>query len=342
MAQAADSPKYALISPTFKRPDEVTEFLQSLTALDYPQSGFEIILGDGTPGDTLRPELAPYLDQLPLQIYYEEFLPVSDARNRAASLATAQYFIFLDSDCIIPPGYLRAIDAFLEVHPDTTLFGGPDAASADFTDLQKAINFSMTSFLTTGGIRGGKNTLTSYQPRGFNMGMSAELFRAVGGYDENFVCGEDVELSLRLQKAGAVSRFIPEAHVYHKRRATLKQFRRQVFRFGAARPLLAKAHPGNLKLTHLFPLVFTLYRHLTAILALVGIFYFHENVYVMPFALYVLYMIAVFISALSKEGLAVAVLAVQTTNTMNEGYGIGFLRNFIEVYLKGNPKGIKL
>ena len=187
MAHAATSPKYALISPTFKRPDEVTEFLQSLTALDYPQSGFEIILGDGTPGDELRPELAPFLDQLPLQIYYEEYLPVSDARNRAASLATAQYYIFLDSDCIIPPGYLRAIDAFLETFPDTTLFGGPDTASADFTDLQKAINFAMTSFLTTGGIRGGKNTLTSYQPRGFNMGMNAELFRSVGGYDENFV-----------------------------------------------------------------------------------------------------------------------------------------------------------
>jgi GT2 family glycosyltransferase len=342
MGQAADSPKYALISPTFKRPDEVTEFLQSLTALDYPQIGFEIILGDGTPGDALRPELAPYLDQLPLQIYYEEFLPVSDARNRAASLAKAQYFIFLDSDCIIPPGYLRSIDAFLDAHPDTTLFGGPDAASADFTDLQKAINFSMTSFLTTGGIRGGKSTLTSYQPRGFNMGMSAELFRAVGGYDENFVCGEDVELSLRLQKAGATSRFIAEAHVFHKRRATLKQFRRQVFRFGAARPLLAKAHPGNLKVTHLFPLVFTLYRHLTAIFAVVGIFYLHNSVFALPFALYVVYMVGVFLTALRQEGLSVALLSVQTTNTMNEGYGIGFLRNFIEVYLKGNPKGIKL
>jgi GT2 family glycosyltransferase len=286
--------------------------------------------------------LAPYLDQLPLQIYYEEFLPVSDARNRAASLAKAQYFIFLDSDCIIPPGYLRAIDAFLDAHPDTTLFGGPDAASADFTDLQKAINFSMTSFLTTGGIRGGKSTLTSYQPRGFNMGMSAELFRAVGGYDENFVCGEDVELSLRLQKAGATSRFIAEAHVFHKRRATLKQFRRQVFRFGAARPLLAKAHPGNLKVTHLFPLVFTLYRHLTAIFAVVGIFYLHNSVFALPFALYVVYMVGVFLTALRQEGLSVALLSVQTTNTMNEGYGIGFLRNFIEVYLKGNPKGIKL
>ena len=130
--------------------------------------------------------------------------------------------------------------------------------------------------------------------------------------------------------------------MYHKRRATLKQFRRQVFRFGAARPLLAKAHPGNLKVTHLFPLVFTLYRHLTAILAVLGIVYFHESLYVLPFLLYVLYMIAVFISALSKEGLAVAILAVQTTHTMNQGYGIGFLRNFIAVYVKGNSKGIQL
>jgi GT2 family glycosyltransferase len=174
------------------------------------------------------------------------------------------------------------------------------------------------------------------------MGMSAELFRTVGGYDENFVCGEDVELSLRLQKVGAISRFIAEAHVFHKRRATLKQFRRQVFRFGAARPLLAKAHPGNLKLTHLFPLVFTLYRHLSAIFAVVGIFYLHNSVFALPFALYVVYMVGVFLTALRQEGLAVALLSVQTTNTMNEGYGIGFLRNFIEVYLKGNPKGIKL
>ena len=174
------------------------------------------------------------------------------------------------------------------------------------------------------------------------MGISAELFRTVGGYDENFVCGEDVELSLRLQKVGAICHFIPEAHVYHKRRATLKEFRRQVFRFGAARPLLAKVHPGNLKVTHVFPLVFTLYRHLTAILAVLAIFIFHESLFIIPFALYVIYMIAVFVSALSKEGIAVAILAVQTTNTMNAGYGIGFLRNFIEVYLKGNPKGIKI
>lgn len=335
------TPKFALISPTFKRPDEVTEFLDSLKKMDYPKDKFEIILGDGTPGDELRPLLYPYQEELPLKIYYEEFLPVSNARNRAAELSSAQFFIFLDSDCIIPEGYLKAVESFLDAHPQINLFGGPDAASEDFTDLQKAISFSMTSFLTTGGIRGGSSSVTTYHPRGFNMGMSAELFNKVGGYDENFVCGEDVELSMRLMKAGAKSAFIEEAHVFHKRRTSMKQFRRQVFRFGAARPLLAKAHPGNLKITHLFPLAFTVYRHVAAILFLL-VFYFKLSVLSLPFAVYVLYMVAVFFSALKKEGLSVALLAVQTTNTMNAGYGMGFLRNYIEVYLKGNPKGIKL
>lgn len=333
--------KYALISPTFKRPDEVTEFLASLEQLDYPKDQYQVILGDGTPGDELRPVLQEYFDTLPLQIYYEEFLPVSDARNRAAELADAEYFIFLDSDCIIPSTYLKGIDAFLSEYPNTTLFGGPDAASADFTDLQKAINFSMTSFLTTGGIRGGKASVTSYQPRGFNMGMSAALFKEVGGYDEEFVCGEDVELSLRLQKAGAISRFIPEAHVYHKRRATLKQFRRQVFRFGAARPLLAKAHPGNLKITHLFPTVFTLYRYASFLLFVLSLLQ-GNSLLAVPFLAFVGYLSAVFVEASRTENVKVAALAIRTTITMNAGYGMGFLRNYIEVYIKGNSRGIKL
>lgn len=334
-------PKYALISPTFKRPEEVTEFLESLQQLDYPTSGFEVILGDGTPEDRLRPELYPYQEKLPLRIYYEEFLPVSNARNRAAELSEAAYFIFLDSDCIIPPGYLKAVDSYLEANPDTTLFGGPDAASSDFSDLQKAISFSMTSFLTTGGIRGGAKSVTSYQPRGFNMGIRADLFRKVGGYNEQFVCGEDVELSLRLQKEGAKGAFIPGAYVYHKRRTSIQQFRRQVFRFGAARPLLAKAHPGNLKLTHLFPLVFTVYRYTSTLLFLM-VFVLNSSYLALPFSLYVAYMLLVFLAALKKEGLQVALLAIKTTNTMNFGYGIGFARNFFEVYLKGNEKGIKL
>ena len=173
------------------------------------------------------------------------------------------------------------------------------------------------------------------------MGISAALFKEVGGYNEEFVCGEDVELSLRLQKAGAISRFIPQAHVYHKRRATLKQFRRQVFRFGAARPLLAKAHPGNLKITHLFPTVFTLYRYSSLLLFIASLSTGYTAL-ALPYLAYLGYLTAVFAEALRTENLTVARLAIRTTKTMNAGYGMGFLRNYIEVYIKGNSRGIKL
>ena len=335
------NPRFALISPTFKRPEEVTEFLQSLVELDFPQEKFEIILGDGTPGDELRPLLVPFLSKLPLEIYYQEFLPVSDARNRAAELSSADFFIFLDSDCIIPSGYLKSIESFLDTHKEVTLFGGPDAASEDFTDLQKAISFSMTSFLTTGGIRGGKSALTVYHPRGFNMGIHSELFKSVGGYDENFICGEDVELSIRLIAQGAKSAFIEPAHVYHKRRTSISQFRRQVFRFGAARPLLAQAHAGNLKITHLFPVLFTMYRWMSLLLV---VSYLYSGLLwtLLPFVGYIAYMSTVFIAALLKENLSVALLVMKTTTTMNAGYGWGFARNFWEVFVRGNSKGIQL
>ncbi|MGB0178239.1 MAG: glycosyltransferase family 2 protein, partial [Owenweeksia sp.] len=156
--------KFSLISPTFGRPEEVTEFLESLLRQNYDE--FEVILGDGTPGDTLRPALQKFRDnsKYDLIIIYEEFLPVSDARNRAAEKARGEYIIFLDSDCIIPVDYLGKIEAHLVKYP-LDAFGGPDAAHKDFTDLQKAISFSMTSLLTTGGIRGKKRSVSTYHPR---------------------------------------------------------------------------------------------------------------------------------------------------------------------------------
>ena len=221
--------KFSLISPTFGRPEEVTEFLESL--LHQRHKNFEVILGDGTPGDTLRPLLKKYESNktYPLRIIYQEYLPVSDARNEAAKIASGDYFIFLDSDCLIPENYLNEIELFLN-NNKVDLFGGPDAARDDFTLLQRAISFSMTSMLTTGGIRGKKKTVSTYHPRGFNMGISRKAFEDVNGYDEDFKCGEDIELSMRILGKGYQSAFIEKAHVYHKRRTSLKKFFFQIGR----------------------------------------------------------------------------------------------------------------
>lgn len=323
--------KFSLIAPTFGRPEEVTEFLESLLKQEYDD--FEVIISDGTPGDTLRPELQRFLGNstYPLTIHYEEFLPVSDARNDGARIARGEYLIFLDSDCIIPPDYLKKVEKGLQ-ETGFEVFGGPDAAHKDFTHLQKAISYSMTSLFTTGGIRGGKKRVGVFHPRGFNMGVHRKAFESVGGYS-SFRCGEDIELSIRLIKAGFKTGLIPEAYVFHKRRTSLKQFYRQVFRFGAARINIWKRHPEELKLTHLFPSAFVLFTLLSIALVFTGIPYRF-----LPIQLVGIYLFLIMVdSTIRNKSLLVGDLSVLTSLTMMFGYGIGFLKNAWAVIIKGQP-----
>ncbi len=313
-------PEFSLISPTFKRSDEVREFIESAAQLAGPKSRFEVILADGTPDDSLRSEIQAAAEAagLGVTVLYRAGLPVSDARNSAAAAARAPWLLFLDSDCLLPQGYLDAVTLGL-ARDAWDAFGGPDAAPPDFSPLQKAISFAMTSILTTGGIRGGSSSPTAtYYPRGFNMGIRAEAFWAVGGYDIDFKCGEDVELSIRVREAGFRVGLIPEAVVWHKRRATLGQFYRQVRRFGSARIALAKRHRGQMKLTHAFPFSFilswiaSLALHLSGLLAW-PVYLFHG------------YFVAVFaLSSIQNRSLGVGLRSLAATAVMLAGYAVGF------------------
>lgn len=328
--------KFSLISPTFGRPDEVREFLESLLTQDYPE--FEVILGDGTPGDTLRPQLEVFMDnpKYPLTIVYEEYLPVSAARNEAAKKANGEYLIFFDSDCIVPDNYLKQLEVQLE-KTGYEVFGGPDAAHKDFTTLQKAISYSMTSLFTTGGIRGKKQGVGVFHPRGFNMGIKKTAFEAVGGYS-TFRCGEDIELSIRLIKAGYPTGLIPEIYVYHKRRNTIKSFFKQVFRFGAARINIWKRHPEELKLTHLFPSVFMV-GMILAVLLLIAPWPYSSGLAIG----YAFYFLGVFLdSTFQNKSLVVGFLSIITSVVMLWGYGYGFLKNAWAYFVLRKPEGLKL
>ena len=311
--------KFSLISPTFDRPEEVREFIASAAAQSYDRSDFEVLLADGTPKDGLRStvETTSNASGLPVVFLHEDYLPVSDARNLAAHHAQGDYLIFLDSDCLLPADYLQQVATGLEVH-GWDAFGGPDAAPADFSPLQKAISFSMTSFWTTGGIRGGTRRTATYYPRGFNMGMKRAVFDAVGGYDGNFKTGEDIDLSIRIQQAGYRVGLIPGAVVWHKRRSTLKQFFKQVRRFGSARWALAQRHNGQLKATHLFPVFLTLGTIGSMLLETLGTF-----PWVGLFLFY--FMMPSLLAGMQYRSPRIGFLAVASTVVMMFGYGIGFL-----------------
>ena len=334
---------YSIIIPTFKRADEVIECLESLTHQSFKD--FEIILADGTPGESLEKYVKEYYTKLDLHFLYEEYLGVSEARNLGATKAKGEYFIFLDSDCIFPPDYLAKVDAALKSN-DLDAYGGPDAAHASFTVLQKAISYTMTSILTTGGIRGQKKHVGQFHPRGFNMGISRKAFEQVGGYS-TFKCGEDIELSIRVIKAGFKVDLIPEAFVYHKRRSTFTQFYKQVFRFGAARINIWSRHKEELKLTHLFPSLFIIGFIKSIFWALIALYFCCTCCcpwyLFIPIALYKIYLIAIFIdSSIQNKSIKVGIYSIGTCLTQMAGYGFGFIANAFEVLVKDNKNGLKL
>ncbi|MEO9477539.1 MAG: glycosyltransferase [Cyclobacteriaceae bacterium] len=329
-------PGFSVIVPVFKREDEVLELLDSLDKQSY--SDFEVIIVDGSPTDDLKSVekyASAHYSKLKFQRIYIKGLGISDSRNLGAKQACGEYLIFMDSDVIVPEGYFEKVEKSIK-EQQLIAFGGPDAAHKSFSDVQKAISFSMTSVLTTGGIRGKKNHVGKYKPRGFNMGVKTSVFRDLRGFNAALPVGEDMDLSARIIAAGHKTELIPEAFVYHKRRVSILKFYKQVYRFGAARVMLSRLHEDELKITHLFPLAFTLY----LLGGVFSLFLPFEIVRVWPLSILV-YCILLFRGAvLESRSFKVGLLSVPVTVTQFYAYARGFIANGYAVWVLGKPKGI--
>lgn len=321
--------KYSVIVPLYNRPEEIDELLASLTLQSF--SDFEVIVVED--GSDLKAEhiVNGYADKLNVRYFYKENERQGFARNYGFERAKGDWMIVFDSDCIIPPHYFEAVNAHLDAHPETDVFGGPDAASPDFSPWQKAISYSMTSPLTTGGIRGGKKHVGTFHPRSFNMGISRKAWNVSGGYKIS-VKGEDIEFSLRLQEHGLRSDLIPSAFVYHKRRTSFRQFRSQVEFFGRARINIQKFYPQELKLLHWAPVGFFLYT-LLLIPVVVALFGFRLNFWAWTFAAPMLSWTAgvFYHAAWTTRNLRIARLAVLAGFVQLSGYGKGLLFEFVTV-----------
>jgi len=330
---------YSFIVPAFNRPDEIRELLDSFLQLNLPSEGYEgleVIIADGSPTMLLTEVIQPFTNKLTIKHLHKPRLAISPSRNLGAEHAKGNYLIFLDSDVILPKNYLMAVHKALQSE-NIDAFGGPDAAHSSFTDVQKAISFAMTSYLTTGGIRGGKKQLHQYNPRGFNMGIRKEVFQKVNGYS-SFTCGEDIELSIRIVKSGYVVKLIPEAYVYHKRRTTFKSFFRQVFRFGAARINIFYRHRSELKITHLFPSAFLLFVTLGWISAFIHPYLF--TVYLVMLGIY--YALIFILATIQEKSIMVGVLSLIASTCQLFGYGSGLLSNAVAVFVQGKKDGLAL
>ena len=306
--------KYSFIIPVYNRPDEVDELLDSLTRQTFRD--FEVVVVEDGSVVPCKDIVDKYADRLFIHYYNKANSGPGQTRNYGVDRANGEYMLILDSDCILPEKYLEAVEAELQ-RQKADAFGGPDRAHESFTDVQKAINYAMTSFFTTGGIRGGKKKLDKFYPRSFNMGVRKDVYQALGGFSK-MRFGEDIDFSIRIFKGGYQCRLFPEAWVWHKRRTDLKKFFKQVHNSGIARINLYKKYPESLKLVHMLPALFTLG---VVFLFLASLFWGGS------LSLLFLFALIVFVDAsMQNKSLKIGLLAIAASFIQLTGYGTGFLR----------------
>ncbi|MBL7705178.1 MAG: glycosyltransferase [Taibaiella sp.] len=316
----------SLIIPVYNRPQEVEELLSSL--LLQNNKNFEVVIVEDGSALPCAEVVDRYTDKLRISYYTKPNSGPGQSRNYGAERAKGNYFIFLDSDCVIPEGYTQAVYQSLE-QQYVDAFGGPDAAHENFTDFQKAINYSMTSVITTGGIRGGGEKMDKFFPRSFNMGYSKEVFEKTGGFGK-IRFGEDIDMSIRILSNGFKTRLIKAAFVYHKRRSTFRQFFKQVHNSGIARINLNKRHPGTLKLVHALPAVFTLG---VVILLIASLFCWW---FILPLLFFFLVIFAD--ASLRNKSLKIGWLSMWVSFVQLTGYGSGFIIAFIRRHILGQDE----
>lgn len=307
---------FSIIVPVYNRPDEIADLLSSLAA--QTDKGFETVIVEDGSTIPCRRQCEEFRESANVQYHFKGNEGRSIARNHGMDNASGNYFIFVDSDCILPPDYISNLRKALE-NKHSDCFGGPDAAHESFSDTQKAINYAMTSFLTTGGIRGGKVSMEKFTPRTFNMGFSRKVYEKVGGFREMF--SEDIDMSTRIRLAGFQITLFPDVAVFHKRRVDFKKFWRQVHVFGMSRITLQLLYPGSMKAVHWLPALFVI----GSVAMIVGAFF--KWWLILPLVFYIL-LIWIW-GIVSTRSLKIGSMGVLASLVQLTGYGTGFIRAYV-------------
>lgn len=309
--------KYSVVIPVYNRPEEIYELLKSLQEQD--EKNFEVIVVEDGSTRTCDHLLKEFSKDLSITYFFKRNEGPGPARNFGFSHAQGDYFVIFDSDCIIPPKYFSTVTRAL-AERKLDAWGGPDRAHEDFTLVQRAMGYTMSSFLTTGGIRGGKKHVGWFQPRSFNMGLSRKVFEATKGF--HFArFAEDIELSIRMKNLGFNVGLIEDAYVYHKRRATFSQFFKQVSNFGKGRVHIGRLYPTEVKITHWIPALFTLGLSGVLVMPLIN-----QKMFLVGMTCVIVYLLAIFLhSTISNKNLLVGLLSVPAALIQLLGYGYGFL-----------------
>ncbi len=320
---------FSVVIPVYNRPHEVDELLQSLNNQTYTE--FEVILVEDGSNLPCKDIADQYFKSLNITYLYKKNTGPGDSRNVGAEKAKGEFIVFFDSDCIIPKDYFKIVHDYIQNNA-VDCYGGPDAAHPSFSPVQKAINYTMTSFITTGGIRGKEKNLDQYQPRSFNMGIRKSIFQKLHGFS-NIHPGEDPDLSYKIIDAGYNVKLISEAYVFHKRRIDFSKFSKQVYKFGLVRCILMKWHPKHTKIVYFFPSIFLFGSFLMLILSV------FNTLFILPLIVFMVFILMD--SYIQNSSLYISILSVPASFIQLYFYALGFIKGYFFIFiLKSDEKKV--
>ena len=328
-------PIISVVTPTYNRSSELDYLIKSINNQSLDSNYFEMIISDDGSTDDTIDKLKNWKNLVNFRFNYinQNNLGPGAARNHGVNKSNGELIVFIDSDCEADKDWLKIIyESYKNDNFDA--FGGPDYSKQNFLPIQKAIDFSMTSFFTTGGMRGHrKQMLAKFYPRSHNMGVKKSLFEKIGGFGP-LRHGQDIELSNRIHKSGAKIALLIDAIVYHRRRTTIKKFFRQVFNWGVARINLAKIDNAMLEPIHFIPSIFLI----IGLLIILGSLLFPS---IFLFYLIIGVSLINFLSilgGLKTSSLVVMFLLNIIIPIQIFGYGAGFFSAFIKRFILGHDE----
>jgi glycosyltransferase involved in cell wall biosynthesis len=218
----------SVVVPVRDAADHLGEQLEALAAQDY-RGRWEVVIADNGSTDGSVEVARRGLARLPDGRLVRAPGGSSAARARNAGVAEARgdFLAFCDADDVVDPGWLSAL-------ADAARGGDLVAGAVDVEALNAPLPRSWHRVPPRERALAGFRFLV--HASGTNTGVWAEVFRALGGFDERVRAGEDIELSWRAQLASHRLVVAERALAHERLRADLRSLARQHYAYGQAGP----------------------------------------------------------------------------------------------------------
>lgn len=227
--------KYSIIIPVYNAEKSISRVLEALLKQNGIRDAEIIAVDDGSSDNS-----PVIIEKYPVRYIRKNNSGPAAARNLGVNNSGGEIILFIDSDCIPQPGWLKAMTAPFE-NPEINGVKGryitrQNSLTARFVQLEFEERYRMLE----------KQQYIDFVDS-YSAAFRKEAFLNAGGFDESFpkADNEDVDLSYKLAAAGCKMVYRPEAVVEHTHPANLKKYLKVKFSRGFWRMAVYKAHPGK-------------------------------------------------------------------------------------------------